>query len=821
MKKLRKTQYSNQLNALPPAKKIDRDLGHLYRALKYSKHKDLLNTHQFIAAAQAGNSGDYEFLYLIENTKKIQPSELREAAENLLTSHFKGIEIYTLHSPKGNISIAQHKGLLLAGKYSFLIEYAITQVNDFGSNLTHEKAFRKAEQSALKQGDLTLYINYSDWSLLSATFLDETRNKETRNLQKFASWTSVDMNFEPEQLTLKGYTHPHPDNLLLQALSNEKQPESTKIARILPDHTAIMTCIGVQNFTSFYKKITRGEDANFRKYFLPWLGEEIAYVITEPHGNSIESEQFALMQVRDEKQAEELLAKYAKKWRKSAPEMYMNFQILKLPEANLLRPIFGEALNPIQYPHYTLIDDYALFANSRSALKLWIDKYTIGKTLAKEPHYLKFANGLTETSGLYLYFNTPRMQQLLKNYFNDEADKTLDSQYVNYGKFSPAGIQLLGFNKAFFTNGLIPYQEQELAPTSIVWKADLDAGAIIPPKVVKNQTSGELEIIVQDAMFQLYLIGKDGNIRWKRQLDSPILSEIHEIDIHADDRSQLMFNTADMMYLIRHDGKDVERKGYPRRLRNVTNGMAIFDYYGNKDYRLFIGDVAGNIFGYEKDGQPLTGWSPKEDIGQLELPVQHFLAEKKDYHIALNKRGDLHLLDRRGEHHVAPVNLEGSFLSGFDYDVSKKPYRITVVDETGIARIANLTGKFFRMRFKVGDNTSVKFAYDDVVEDERKDYVLLSGNSIAVYKHSDLVFEQQLPDVQEDIFTIKMPGKSKKNIGTLSATKRQIYLLDEQGQPYPNFPLAGTTRFEVSDLFGEGKDVLTVADGAVIYAYRL
>ncbi len=814
-------KYSSDISSWSPVRKIATDLNLLHQSLKFSRHKDLLSKNSMAAAAQAGNSGDFDFLYIFENTKNIPESDLVEAGENLQTSRYKNVDIYTIKLPGGEVVLASYKGLLLAGRHGFLVEYAITQLNQFSNNIKQDKTFRRAYNSALKKENISLYINYKDWPLLAATFLDEGRSKETKNLQNFASWTSLNISFEQEGIRMKGYTHPSTDNLLLKALSDEKQPERTRIAQVLPNHTALMTSIGVRDFKPFYKRIKQANDNDFKEFILPWLGTEMAYVITEPHGDSFDAEQFAVMQVNNKEKAEQLLISYAKKWRKTEEEVYLNFKLRKLPAEDLLEPVFGKSLNLIRYPHYVLLNDYAIFANSRSALKLWIDKYMVGKTLDKSEQYLQFKEQMTETAGLYIYFNNARMLQLLKNYFNDKTDKSLEKQFTSFSKFSPGGIQLLGFNQSFFTNVLIPYQEKQLASTSIVWKADLDAEAIIPPKVVRNKIKDEYEIIVQDAMYRLYLIGKDGNIRWKRQLDSPILSDIHEVDIYADDRSQLMFNTADMMYLIDHNGTDEERKGYPRRLRDVTNGMAVFDYYNNKDYRLFIGDLQGNIFAYEKAGEPITGWSPKADIGILEEPVQHFLAAKKDYHVALTNKGQLHLLDVRGKHHVPPTNLEGVFPSGFACDVAEKPYRIVAVDDTGIVRVANLSGKFFRMSFKVGDNTDVRFTYADVLADKRKDYIVLSANNVAVYDHSEKKLECQLNDRQEDIFTIQLLGKEKRNIGTVSPSSRLIYLLDDKGRPMPGFPLAGTTRFGVSDLFDEGLDVLTVADGAVVYAYRL
>jgi hypothetical protein len=66
-----------------------------------------------------------------------------------------------------------------------------------------------------------------------------------------------------------------------------------------------------------------------------------------------------------------------------------------------------------------------------------------------------------------------------------------------------------------------------------------------------------------------------------------------------------------------------------------------------------------------------------------------------------------------------------------------------------------------------------------------------------------------------------MPNNQKQHIGMVSKDATQVFLMDGAGKVYKNFPLAGTTAFEISDFFGEGVPVLIVANGASVYTYKL
>jgi hypothetical protein len=114
----------------------------------------------------------------------------------------------------------------------------------------------------------------------------------------------------------------------------------------------------------------------------------------------------------------------------------------------------------------------------------------------------------------------------------------------------------------------------------------------------------------------------------------------------------------------------------------------------------------------------------------------------------------------------------------------------------------------------------------DLIGDIRKDYVLLSETLLEVHFYDRkgrfkriLSYDYEVP--QDTIYALTPKSKEKSYLASFSRTEKQIFLLDASTNLMTDFPLAGNTAFEISDLFNDGKQILTVANDNLVYAYRL
>lgn len=247
----------------------------------------------------------------------------------------------------------------------------------------------------------------------------------------------------------------------------------------------------------------------------------------------------------------------------------------------------------------------------------------------------------------------------------------------------------------------------------------------------------------------------------------------------------------------------------------------VVDYAGRKEYRIFVATEGGRIHGYLRDGSSLPGWNPKNGVGNIFLPMEHVLADGKDYLMAQTDEGLFHLYARNGDPRTPPVRWNSTFNNRFGVDISQLPHRIVSTNVDGTTFVTNFTGKYFNLESPVGSNQNVRFLFANVLGDERKETILLSQQDLAIYEHDQAQLEYQFPHIQDELFEVQLPNSEVSAIGTLSLGQQEIHLLDANGQLYPDFPLAGTTRFQIAHLFGDDRLILVVANGAEVYAYRL
>ncbi|MEM7106514.1 MAG: DUF3352 domain-containing protein [Bacteroidota bacterium] len=824
--RLGESAYSDDLKALAVFNKLFNDLALLDSIFLQSQNdRHILRAGRIVAAAQLSRSDQVDLVYLIDDYR--QNIELRTFLNSLpgvrvQESTFKNHKVYTLIGPGGNdFAICSYKGLVIASRHTFLVEFAISQLKNFASNITRDPGFRKAEQLAGNSGDIAIYFNFDNLALLASGFIKGEKDSEVNTLAGILDWMSIDLFFQAESVVANGYGIPHKSNLFWQSVVNQSQPAELIITDALPENTAIASCFGIESMKGWLRSIKKGESEWFEDFILPWMGEEFAYVITEPLSEAIEEDQFAVFSIGNERLAEELLSDLINEAEGVEKSNYQNYEIFKLSTENLLAPIFGESLNTIQKPHMVMLDRFVVFGNTERGIKRWIDKYNLGHTLGRNAAFMEFTGQLPMATNFYLYLDPGRMLQLFKTYLKSDDPEALKTSFSAFQKFSPVEFKWSAHNNMMLTSGQVAYSTSGSQPASIAWKVELDQPAIIPPSIVRNDKNGDLEILIQDASSRVYRIGKNGGIRWTREVDGPIISDIYEVDLYKNDKLQTLFNTEDKIWCFDREGGDVKGRGYPKRTRSSLNGVHVADYDDAKDYRLFIAVKNRGIYAYKKNGARLSGWGPRARTGNIPFPVQHFVADGKDYIVSLNDEGELHGFARNSGRRFQPVKFEANFNSTIGVDVNAKPYRIVACDEDGVAYVTNLSGNYFTLNLEPGSRKNVKFTFADVVEDERKDYIALSENVLVVNDHDDRIYTHEFEENQDEVFTVQLKGKPKQAIGTVSKSARKIYLLDEAGNPLPEFPLAGTTSFVVGDMFEDGGDVLVVANGAVVYAYRL
>lgn len=818
IQKLKKSNYSLESEKTELISKILHNVIWLDSVFsKEAKLNQLLQERKILASLHLTKSGEYDYLFVLD-LSKTPPPDLENIFSQLnIPSEKREYEQTTIFELK-NIPLvfSYKKGLLLASKTAFLVEDALLQLKDKNSILK-DASFLKVKELSAKNADCSVYINYQNLPLLASVYAEQTYQSVLEKLKETAQWSSLDIVINEKNILLNGYTSIDAKNSLLASFSQSSPPDN-ELINILPSNTSVMFYNSMEKFS-----LPQND-------FASWVGNEWAYAIVEPFDTNFSAMEFAVVKTNDLKIAEEKLSALSEQKADTAAdvEIYKNFKIRKLVDENSLDLVFGKMFSNIKNPYYTFIDEFAVFANSLNELKNFIEKYYNQQTLSKEDNYLSFSENLNSNSNFFIYLNLSKSLQIFNAFAPEKMITDLKNNFQYYQKFSPIAIQFSSHKDMFYTTGCINYSSSVSKQKGMLWKIQLDTLFEMKPQIVLNHATKDKEIIVQDLRNNLYLISKGGQILWQKNLDEKVISEIYQIDFLKNGKLQYFFNTKNKVWLIDRNGEEVSN--FNLHLNSPASaGMTLLDYDKNKNYRFFIPCENGNIYGYEMSGKPLVGWNPKNNIGIVNQPIQYFLVDKKDYLLCVNDAGTIYLFNRKGEQ-KAKVELTTQFknpffLNEFWKDKKTKISYLVSSDTSGKIQLVNFEGKSSVKEFPNHHwSSNYLFALEDVAGDSLNEWCFADGNKLFVFKNdSTLLFDYQFSIAfSGDLFFINENESGKSKLALVNNSSQQLFLFNPDGTLSNGFPIAGTTPFQIVDLFKDNGRILIAGNkDGYLFAYRL
>lgn len=719
-------------------------------------------------------------------------------------------------------SFAEAKNLIFTARYTSMVEDALSTL-DANDGVSTMHKFRQIERDfSSKKYDCTIFCNLKAVPATLTSFIEPSKRATLDKISEHIAWIGTGLDFSKEGISLQGMMATQQQNAYYHALPSSSFHQHQRITEVLPANVATMFWVGTNNFRTFFDKIDTNEEIS--NYYVPFFGEDAACAITEPMTDAANAEIYAVFRVKDSLLAQKKLHEYEARHGVPFQVSYNTHVIKQIINENVLSCLTGKQLE-LRDPYYTFVGEYMVFCSSRAGLEVAIDKYLGSQTLANDVLYQEFAQNMGNTSGIYNYINIERIQQVLLSLTIPNIREQVEYQLDNLQKMNYLGLNLIPRPEGFGFYGKWKWTKakRKKMVASIAWKTLLDSEAVIAPTIANAEDGESQEVLIQDERHQLYIINGSGEIRVKKALEGKILSEIKQINYYNGAKKYYIFNTENKIHLLDYNGN--EAQSFPLSLQSAAaSGMLIVDFDGSGNYCYFVPTKNGNIYGFERNGKPLGGWNPLTGVGIVEQPMGHFQVGDKDYILALAGK-NLHVMRRNGSYRLSPIPLDGVSISPPGYQSVPLSQRMVVATSHGMAHNINLAGESFKIAVPIGDNSQVKFRYADVWGDNRSEYIMLNKNMIVVYGYNGevfgKVFERKFQDNIDDIQVIKMPDTQKNHIGFVSKNATHVFLMDGIGKVYRNFPLAGTTAFQITDFFGEGIPVLIVANGASVYTYKL
>lgn len=760
----------------------------------------------------------------------------------------KNITIYR----SGNYSYAFRQGTLILSDNNSLVGASLDQLEK-GLSLLKDKSFAAVLATAGGKADANVYINYAQLPLFLKRSGSEDAAEHIEALSRFAGWSEADLTVKPNSAMFNGFTQASDTAGDFLALFRKQQPQRVQVTSILPGNTTSMLFFGIGSFPAYYDSyqdylekhglgaersssimgINTQYRINIDSLMTGWIGNEMAYVTTNGAGSQ-DDRCYAVFASNNIAQAREQLGRlkyitdFIDRQAQSGADMrpdtsYFNgYPIRRIGILHLVPIMFGSTYDRLVNTYYTIIGRYVVFANSDAALRTFIISYENGKTMAADRFYVDFATNLSDETNVYLYTAVNRSKDFYKSFANESVGAQLENQSELLRKIEGFGVQFSANNNLFYTNAFVrhnnPETKQEIAS---LWEAALDTTFSGKPELVLNHNSKTLDVFVQDDANGIYLFSNTGKLWWKRKLPEKIIGRVQQVDALKNGKLQLVFCTSSSLYVIDRNGKDLDK--FPMRLPAAcTNGVQVFDYENNRDYRLLIGCADKEVYNYTIKGAKVEGWKfdAMQDITLA--PIQRCQVSGKDYIVVADRTGRLYIVDRQGKTRLQLKQRLSAPLSEFILEPGKDFERTRIVSSDSLGNVIRINLNDVPENIHLTDfGTRPAFDYRDINNDGVREYIMLDTARLTV-------FSQDKQPVMNYVFEKAASGhplvfafpQNDVRIGAVTRASGEIHLVNASGVETQGFPLFGETAFSIGDLNNDG-NLMLVCGGKrkYIYAY--
>ena len=596
-------------------------------------------------------------------------------------------------------------------------------------------------------------------------------------------WMMLDVLPESHCLVMNGYAIAADSASAWRPLKYQL-PVKNSVVNILPSDTRYMHHLGMSDYASYWESFS-----DTQSKLLNYLSE-VSY---SKFGKN-QTEVF-VGRMNDPSAVIKFMDRQASKMGVVASQNAQGYTLYDLGKSSFIADTFGDDFKGMKRCCYAIVDQYLVMAASMDAIKEVIAGYRSGRTLDLNEGFRGFQQNMLESANI-TFFEVK----------NDGME----------------ALQLASSKDLVYVNICLSQGAEVKSENNIRWKVNLDAPLEGKPYIVESQSGSNKDVVVFDRTNTMYFIDSNGAILWKKQLDEAPMSGVFTVDAVNNGQTQLLFNTAHTIQLIDRHGNNLA--GYPMQLPfEATNGLSVFDYNGNRDYRILLCGADRLLYNYNIRGVEVEGWNRHRAEDQVRQPVQHLVADNKDYLIVADVSGGVRILDRQGRIRIPLTS-----------DMQKSPrsdiYTNATNAKKGLFLTSDKEGKLLYItadgamnRTDFGAYTEKHFfLYEDFNGDQDPDFIYLDGQDLMVFDR----YKKELFSHHFDVEITTKPvfyriSRSKRLLGVVSEKAREITLIDRKGRMIVNSGLVGETPFAVGSLHGDQEINLITGVGNALFNYAI
>jgi len=815
---------------------------------------DILENEPLFISAHTNGMSHFNYLFICS-----VPSDLQSALSGFLDT-VKGntptnnlqYEETTIHciqlDDKNAFYYIINNGIFISSFSPALIKESLRQLES-GISLMNNAYFTKVLNASEMQVEANVFVNMQTFPNVASALFNRSFNSTLSSMQDLGQWMGLDVTVNPDEVIMTGFTSCDSTGTQFLNLFQHQSSHEVKASSVAPANTIFMLCHEFSDYTTFYKnyihylgihnksrsraewisKVEQNYGMNIEKYFLPWISNEIAQIITQPSDSTLEDDTYVLIGANDINVAINKLTTLAdsvasKKNIAAIDSTYMHHEIRNLTIDNITGNLFGNTFDGVTKSWFSPVGNYIVFANSLNSLKTFIYEYEQGNLLEKDSYYKDYVKQHVESeSGIYIYNNLSQSSILYAKYFDRIYITDLKKYKTIFGKYHGLSLQFSYMQGMFYTNIYLkknPVYRHEVTP---LWQVQLDTTLASCPYWTTDYVTHEQCIMAEDKNNTLYFINTNGQIEWKKQIDGVIQSPIIEVDALRNHKIQYLFNTRDRISLL--DRKGNMMGGFPIKLKYSTDApLAVVDYDNNRKYKLVIPCNDLKIYEYDINGKPTKGWATPETKETVQCPVHYCQIANKDYLIIIDNGGRVYILDRKGNEELHLDNRMPSHLKDFYVFAgnSLSNSYIMACDSLSTVFKLSLSGELSTITYFKSSTTTTQFIPAPKDSVGKQEMFFLNGSDLWAYNEDKTErFHAKIKDKSNNNLQLYIYPDHSANIGVTDKKNGQVYLWDNTGKLYPGFPLHGSENFSIGNMKNDNSLYLVTGSGNKIYVYTL
>lgn len=631
---------------------------------------------------------DFDFVFYIPNSPGLETqfveliSRLRKGGEKISMSdrEYNGVKIFEAVLKGRTFSWIKIDNAWVSSFTPVLIEDVIRTYNSEGRNFRSQLG-GVYQLPTIKNDGGNIYLNLKKVAQWLSLF---TSNEPAKFLHQFGQSALLDVkvssknNFVLNGFCLDSASNP---NYILSSFSGQ-QPVSFNLKHYVSNRTLMFASYGVSDGESFSRDLRLFNQKNKQlqdtlRKISTTLGVDVEKLTQKISGELgvcwMESKGPSLSKVlivNSKNSTEEWINTFNTLSQKLSIdtvffEKYSEYEIRELPLYRFPEKILSPLVSGFNTSYYTSLGDAIFIGENLEELKRFLEDIDREDTWGKSVAQNQFLESTLLESNVSVYINTPRIWSALENTLHPKWKRFVQENRPLVRSLGMGAIQFSHLNDSYYTNVSWAYRQssQPVQPERVVSDKILTNFNETLSKIyiVRSHVSRTDEILMQDSLKNIRLIGADGKVLWKLAIDGFITTDVEQVDYFNNGKLQYFFATPGVLHIIDRLGNYVEPFPVNIKEREIEY-VSIVDYDHSKKYRFLVAGKSGRLWMYDKNGANLDGWKPK-DIGEsLFAPARHYRIRGKDYIVAIREDGNVYLVNRRGE-----------LLKGFPLNLNARP----------------------------------------------------------------------------------------------------------------------------------------------------